>query len=688
MAISGQQLINIGAQNQPANSDSLYLAFNKIQNNFTTLFNSSSTYVNFVGNLGIDTVANSTTGTVTFTNTGVTQLLPGTGITLSGSNGNVTVSISGNATGALVAGVTNVAIVSDTLQVNNSPIVSSGNIKVELPRQANVVADTYIAPTITVDDFGRITDIQSIESVGTVTSVGLSAGNGIAIVGGPITSNGTMTIYNTGVTQLKSGSGITLSGSNGVVTISAGLDKDAGTVTRVGISSNTLTVTGGSITTAGNIVVDLPDDIAVAGNITGNALYVEGKVAFGQVDKVSIKGGSSGYVLSTDGTGNLHWVAQIGAAPGDVAATGANTQVQFNDAGLIGANANLTFNKTSGTLTSTVFAGSGAGLTNIPAANLSGNISSANVTTNITAGGNIGVGGNATVNGTLTVNGAALGVTATTGASNTMLATTAFVATAVSNAGSTKANIQSPVFTGVPQAPTASQSAPASTQIATTEYVKSAVNAQTATLTAATVAVPTGGIIMWSGAVTNIPVGWRLCDGAGGTPDLRGRFVIGAGGTYGVGYTGGLADQVVVSHTHTATSVFTGTSMPTHSHGINDPGHIHGIQDPGHSHNVNNQTAEGPSWIAFSRSDLTPYGDSYNANGYGVNQTTGDDRIFRIVGNKTGVSVMTGQTNMSVYAGTAGTPSGTVATTLSTTGASGAGLNLPPYYALCFIMKT
>ena len=39
--------------------------------------------------------------------------------------------------------------------------------------------------------------------------------------------------------------------------------------------------------------------------------------------------------------------------------------------------------------------------------------------------------------------------------------------------------------------------------------------------------VPQGGIIMWSGSVSNIPFGWALCDGTNGTPDLRGRFILG-----------------------------------------------------------------------------------------------------------------------------------------------------------------
>jgi len=45
--------------------------------------------------------------------------------------------------------------------------------------------------------------------------------------------------------------------------------------------------------------------------------------------------------------------------------------------------------------------------------------------------------------------------------------------------------------------------------------------------------VPRGAILMWSGSMDKIPLGWALCDGSKGTPDLRGRFIVGAGtGTY------------------------------------------------------------------------------------------------------------------------------------------------------------
>jgi hypothetical protein len=70
--------------------------------------------------------------------------------------------------------------------------------------------------------------------------------------------------------------------------------------------------------------------------------------------------------------------------------------------------------------------------------------------------------------------------------------------------------------------------------------------------------IPVGGIIMWSG--TEIPTGWQLCNNslitsgslAGQfTPNLVDKFIVGSGGAYVIGNTGGTADAVVVSHTHT-----------------------------------------------------------------------------------------------------------------------------------------
>jgi len=71
--------------------------------------------------------------------------------------------------------------------------------------------------------------------------------------------------------------------------------------------------------------------------------------------------------------------------------------------------------------------------------------------------------------------------------------------------------------------------------------------------------VPPGLIAIWSGATNAIPTGWLICDGTNSTPDLRDRFIIGAGSTYSVGATGGsstldshtLTIAELAAHTHT-----------------------------------------------------------------------------------------------------------------------------------------
>lgn len=63
-------------------------------------------------------------------------------------------------------------------------------------------------------------------------------------------------------------------------------------------------------------------------------------------------------------------------------------------------------------------------------------------------------------------------------------------------------------------------------------------------------------IVAFSGAITNIPPGWYLCDGTHHTPDLRDKFVIATGPTFSVGDEGG-----ATAHWHDFTS-------GTHSHEI------------------------------------------------------------------------------------------------------------------------
>lgn len=276
MAISGIQIIGIGLQNESIGSDSLYTAFNKTKDNFTTLFACASPYNTFTGNTGIAVTANSTSGTLDIRNTGVTNIIAGTGVSISGANGNVTISSTGgNGGGGTVTSV-GIAPVSNTrLVVSGSPIVSSGTMNIDLA-PTGVAGGAYTYPTISVDVYGRITSITSGTSVGTVTSVGVIPGAGIQVTGSPVTTAGDINIINTGVTRISAGTGISVSSGNGNVTISTTLS--SGTVTSVAVSSSQLVVSGSPITTTGTISINLPTNLVITGNITSGNLLTTGKV--------------------------------------------------------------------------------------------------------------------------------------------------------------------------------------------------------------------------------------------------------------------------------------------------------------------------------------------------------------------------------------------------------------------------
>ena len=78
------------------------------------------------------------------------------------------------------------------------------------------------------------------------------------------------------------------------------------------------------------------------------------------------------------------------------------------------------------------------------------------------------------------------------------------------------------------------------------------------TIAATGLGIPSGVIVMWSGSIANIPAGWALCDGTNGTPNLRDRFIVGAGNTYNPGDTGGEAFHRL-----------TIAEMPRHEHSYN-----------------------------------------------------------------------------------------------------------------------
>jgi len=142
--------------------------------------------------------------------------------------------------------------------------------------------------------------------------------------------------------------------------------------------------------------------------------------------------------------------------------------------------------------------------------------------------------------------------------------------------------------------------------------------------TAVGTTIPTGMINLWYGAIGSVPSGWYLCDGANGTPDLRDKFVVGAGSTYSVAAVGGTADAVVVTHNHTAT-----------------------VTDPGHTHTTSNAL------------------QAVNQNALAGGLSAGTLPLAATIN-----TAVTGITVANASAGVSGTNA-----------------NLPPYYALCYVMK-
>ena len=94
--------------------------------------------------------------------------------------------------------------------------------------------------------------------------------------------------------------------------------------------------------------------------------------------------------------------------------------------------------------------------------------------------------------------------------------------------------------------------------------------------------VPTGSIMMWSGAITAIPSGWALCDGQNGTPDLRGRFIVGASNGE-VTIDGARYNYLVGDMGGRHKVQLTINEMPSHNHGGETNG---GTTDGSHIHTI------------------------------------------------------------------------------------------------------
>ena len=158
-----------------------------------------------------------------------------------------------------------------------------------------------------------------------------------------------------------------------------------------------------------------------------------------------------------------------------------------------------------------------------------------------------------------------------------------------------------------------------------------------------------GMIILWSGNTGNIPSGFVLCNGSNSTPDLRDRFVVGAGSSYNPGNTGGSASVTLST-----------TQIPSHNH-----------TTPNHRHSFSGSTNNDTHSHTWDRQDAA------NDQGYRPWPASNNDcrRTTANTGN---------DTHNHSFSGNTGYHQGTT----TSTGSGSSHENRPPYYALCYIMKT
>lgn len=169
--------------------------------------------------------------------------------------------------------------------------------------------------------------------------------------------------------------------------------------------------------------------------------------------------------------------------------------------------------------------------------------------------------------------------------------------------------------------------------------------------------IPSGAIVIWSGSAASIPSGWVICDGLNSTPNLRDRFVVGAGTTYAVGATGG---QNTI------------TDVPAHTHGV---GTLANASDGAHTHNgttsnTGAHTHTAGTSVSGNNGALSGYANS----GIGTSSAT-------VTTSSSGAHSHTFTTD------SAGAHTHAISGSTASTGSASVDVR-PLYYALCYIMKT
>jgi hypothetical protein len=436
------------------------LTFNALTGNLSTTLLSVTSNAN-IGNIGTST-AIIATGNITTINSGLLQ------------NGNSNVTITANANITLTAKSNATVVITDTGINVAGTLNATGNANVGNLGAAfgvftsNVTAANIYANSGTIGASlitGTLTTAAqpNVTSVGTLTSLAVSgnvtAGNVYANSGtiganvitgnlltGTLTTNAQPNVTSVGtLTSLAVTGNVTAgnlyanSGTLGVATLNVSGESNLNNVGNVyigGGNANQILQTDG----AGNLSWTDPNGgyylhtqsstsntWTVTHNlnrqyVTVEAIDANGNSYTGRYDYPTISyvnanaltmtftSAVAGYAAVTGGGTNINSVSVGNSTPG-----GVNTQVQFNDAGALAGSSGLVYDKTTGTLTATLYAGSGANLTNIAGSNVTGTVSSATTAGTVTTAAQP----NITSTGTLTSLGVSGNITAANITANT-----------------------------------------------------------------------------------------------------------------------------------------------------------------------------------------------------------------------------------------------------------------------------
>ena len=241
--------------------------------------------------------------------------------------------------------------------------------------------------------FDNTTELVTIPNL---TVTGLSDLGGIAnitITGGSsgylLTTNGNGVLQwsppGSGSAISNGTSNVNIATSNGNITAGVGGVANVVTISTTGLDVN------GNIT-ATNFVGNFSGNATTAGTVTTNAQ--PNITSVGTLTNVSVTGNVTAGNIKTD---------HLLYANGDpyqftTNAAGSNTQVQFNNNNAFGSSANFTFNNTTNTLSVTNIVANGAGLTSLTGANVTGQVSFANIANSVAVANVIGIGNIATSN--------------------------------------------------------------------------------------------------------------------------------------------------------------------------------------------------------------------------------------------------------------------------------------------------